>query len=162
MDEKTRAENVIDRADAAGEPSLATNFRPAGPAIPQAPGDLLATGSRSGRIDLWDVRTRARARQLYGHIAPVSFMALSPDGRTLASASCDRSVKLWDTGTGRELRTLCREEGWMTAVAFSPDGNTLASGGGSPAPRLWEASSKETVAADLDALDSKAKTSPPQ
>jgi WD40 repeat protein len=124
-------------------------------------GDLLATGSRAGRIDLWDVRTSARARQLYGHIGGVTFMALSPDGRTLATASSDRSIKLWDTGTGRELRTLGREEGWMCALAFSPDGNTLASGGLSAVLRLWEASSKQTVAADLAELDLQAKTSGP-
>jgi WD40 repeat protein len=123
--------------------------------------DLLATGSRSGRIDLWDVRTRASAGQLHGHIALVSFMALSPDGRTLASASCDRSIKLWDTGTGRELRTLRREEGWVFFVVFSPDGNTLASAGMNGGLRLWEASSKETMAADLAALDRQVRTSRP-
>jgi WD40 repeat protein len=123
------------------------------------PGDLLATGSTSGRIDLWDVSTRALARQLHGHIALVSFMALSPDGRTLATASCDRSIKLWDTGTGRELRTLGREEGWIHTLGFSPDGNTLASGGQLGLLRLWEASSKETVAADLAELELQAKTS---
>jgi WD40 repeat protein/serine/threonine protein kinase len=126
------------------------------------PADILAAGSRSGRIDLWDVRTQALAWQLQGHIALISFMALSPDGRTLASASCDRSIKLWDTGTGRELRTLGREEGWMCALAFSPDGNSLASGGLNGLLRLWEASSKETVAADLAELDSKTSTSRPQ
>jgi WD40 repeat protein/serine/threonine protein kinase len=129
------------------------------------PGVLLATGRRSGRIDLWDVRTRALAGQLHGHIALVSFMALSPDGRTLATASCDRSIKLWDTGTGRELRTLCREDGWMFTVAFSPDGDTLATGGMYVALykdavlRLWQASSKETVAADLAELNLQERTS---
>jgi WD40 repeat protein len=123
------------------------------------PGDLLATGSRSGRIDLWDVRTRALARQMHGHIGLISVMVLSPDGRTLASASCDGSIKLWDIGTGRELRTLYRQEQWMYALAFSPDGNTLASGDLSPVLRLWEASARETVAADLAALDRKGKTS---
>src|SRR5262249_37173761 len=83
------------------------------------PHELLATGSSantSATIDLWDVSTRALVRHLHGHIALVSFMALSPGGRTLATASCDRSIKLWDTGTGRELRTLWPEEGWMHAV----------------------------------------------
>jgi WD40 repeat protein/tRNA A-37 threonylcarbamoyl transferase component Bud32 len=116
------------------------------------PRELLATGSRSGRIDLWDVRTRVRTGQLHGHIGLVPFMALSGDGRTLATPSCDRSVKLWDTGTGRELRTLCREQGWMHSVAFSPDGNTLATGGQDTVLRLWDASSKEAVAADLAEL----------
>jgi WD40 repeat protein len=140
----------------AGTQYSSISFLPGPPDETGRPGDLLATGSTgstSGRIDLWDVRTKALARQLHGHIARVSFMALSPDGRTLATASCDRSVKLWDTGTGRELRTLVREQGWMYALAFSPDGNTLATGGGNEVLRLWEASSKEMVAADLAELD---------
>jgi WD40 repeat protein/tRNA A-37 threonylcarbamoyl transferase component Bud32 len=120
------------------------------------PGDLLATGSTSGRIDVWNVTTKSPAKQLHGHIEPVSFMALSPDGRTLATASWDRSVKLWDTGTGRELRTLCREGAWMFTVAFSPDGNTLATGGLNPL-RLWEASSQVRVDSDLAEPDSEAK-----
>jgi WD40 repeat protein len=138
-------------------------FLPGGPPDEAGrPGELLATGSSggtSGRIDLWDVRTKALTRQLHGHIALVTFMALSPDGRTLATASCDRSVKLWDTGTGRELRTLCREEEWMFALAFSPDGNTLASGGVTTLLRLWEAATGEAVAADLAALDKQVKSS---
>jgi WD40 repeat protein len=124
--------------------------------------DLLATGSTSGRIDLWDVGTRALARQMTGHSSFVCFMALSPDGRTLATASCDASIKLWDSGTGRELRTLDREEGWMYALAFSPDGNTLASGGVCNVLRLWEASSQERVAADLAELHAQAEKSRPQ
>jgi WD40 repeat protein len=124
-------------------------------------GVILATGSTSGRIDLWDVSTRALARQLHGHIDIVSFMALSPDGRTLATASCDRSIRLWDCGTGRELRTLCREEKWMYALAYSPDGNTLATGGLCAVLRLWEASSTEMVAADLAALNLQAKSNRP-
>jgi WD40 repeat protein len=116
-------------------------------------GGLLATGSKSGRIDLWDVRTKALARQLHGHTTLVSFMALSPDGRTLATASCDGSIKLWDGGTCRELRTLYRQDGWMYALSFSPDGNTLASGGLNPLVRFWEASSKESVADELTELD---------
>jgi WD40 repeat protein len=112
-------------------------------------GRELAVGSLSGRIDLWDVRTRALARPIHGHIDCVSVMALSPDGRTLATASWDRSIKLWDSGTGRELRTLYREEQWMYALTFSPDGNTLASGGLSAVLRFWEASRETVPAATL-------------
>lgn len=123
--------------------------------------NLLATGSGSGRIDLWNVRTGALVRQMHGHIGLISVLVLSPDGRTLATASCDGSIKLWDSGTGRELRTLYRQEHWMYALAFSPDGNTLASGGISPVLRLWKAASKEQVAADLAELDLQAKTRQP-
>jgi WD40 repeat protein len=125
------------------------------------PGELLAIGSTSGTIDLWDVSTKALARQMHGHIGLISVMVLSPDGRTLASASADGSIKLWDIETGRELRTLYRQDQWMYALAFSPDGNTLASGGLSPLLRLWEASSKEAVAADLAPMGLQPKTSRP-
>jgi WD40 repeat protein len=126
---------------------------------PGEAGQQLVTGSTSGRIDLWDVRTRALTRQMHRHISPVSVMALSPDGRTLATASWDGSIKLWDSGTGRELRTLSRESKWMYSLAFSPDGNTLASGGLCTVLRLWEASSTERVTADLAELELHAKTS---
>ncbi len=115
----------------------------AGP-LGDRPGELLATGSRSGRIDLWNVKSRTPVQPIHGHVGIISVMVLSPDGRTLATASTDGSIKLWDIGTGRELRTLYRQATWMYAVAFSPDGNTLASGGlasggASPLLRLWEA-----------------------
>jgi WD40 repeat protein len=122
-------------------------------ADPDHPGHLLATGSRSGRIDVWDVQSRALVRPMHGHIGLISTMVLSGDGRTLATAACDGSIKLWDGGTGRELRTLYRQLGWMYALAFSPDGNTLASGGEDRLLRLWEASSKEAVAAELVELE---------
>jgi WD40 repeat protein len=151
-DEIGRWQGTADRGGATGYGSIL--FLPgAQPGAAGRPGDLLATGSKYGRIDLWDVRTRTLTRPLHGHVGLVSSMAVSPDGRTLATAGCDSSVKLWDTGTGRELRTLCREDGWVRAVAFSPDGNTLATGGGSPVLRLWEASSKERVAADLAEME---------
>ncbi len=125
-----------------------TLVRETGPRSDQ-PGDLLATGSRSGRIDLWDVKSQALVRQMHGHVGLISNMVLSGDGRTLATASSDGSIKLWDGGTGRELRTLYRANEWIYALAFSPDGNTLASGGEDRLLRLWEAASKDAVAADL-------------
>lgn len=152
-------EEIAHWRDSAGVGYGSILFLPGGQVGEQAGGlsDILATGSRSGRIDLWDVRTHVLTRQLHGHISLVTFMALSPDGRTLASASFDHSIKLWDTGTGRELRTLCRDEEWIYALAFSPDGNTLASGGLSKVLRLWEASSRETVAGELAEPDSQGK-----
>jgi RNA polymerase sigma factor (sigma-70 family) len=37
------------------------------------------------------------------HAAPVSFLALTPDGKRVISAAGDRYVRIWDAATGQEL-----------------------------------------------------------
>jgi WD40 repeat protein len=60
--------------------------------------------------------------------APVTCLAVSPDGKRLASGSAlpDTTVRLWDPTTGQELLTLPRHIADLTGVAFSPDGKRLA------------------------------------
>ena len=62
--------------------------------LPSEGGDLLATASGDGTVQIWDLESRER-RVLEGHAAPVFGLAVSPDGHTLASASGDANVRLW-------------------------------------------------------------------
>lgn len=65
--------------------------------------------------------------------APVTSIALSPDGSLLASAEesdgLTGRVRLWRTDTGELVRTLTRSHEDFLAAAFSPDGTLLATGG---------------------------------
>ncbi len=110
-------------------------------------GSSLATGTREGRIRLWDTTTGKRHKDLKGHAgvnlsnkADISILALafSPDGKIIASGCIDNTVQLWDTEKGSKLATLRGHKGWVTAVAFSQDGKTLASGDANKAIILWD------------------------
>jgi WD40 repeat protein len=109
-------------------------------------GELLAVGvsakfySQGSEVLILDIADGKRLRSLVGHVAPVTSVAVSPDGKLLASGSMDGTAKIWDSLTGKPLTTLRfawpkadQKEGeieafvhWMQSVAFSPDGRTLA------------------------------------
>ena len=95
-------------------------------------GSTLATGGLGNDIELWDVRTRARAAVLRGHTGVIFRLRFTPDGRTLASASGDGTVRLWDVRRRRLRRTLpCgteRRQG-ATGLAIGMDGRLLAAAG---------------------------------
>jgi WD40 repeat protein len=92
-------------------------------------GERLALGRRdSPRIDWLDPRSGATLAHLVGHTAPVSQLALSPDGKTLASFAPDRTLRLWDTQTLRERGQLGIPSTKLSVGAsllFSDDSRTL-------------------------------------
>jgi hypothetical protein len=103
-------------------------------------GDLLAAGTTTGEIRLWDVASGFPLQTLWGHTNWVASVAFSPDGKTLASGSFDQTMRLWEVSTGKLLNTLRGHTKAVRSVAFSPDGRTLASSSGDQTVRLWEIS----------------------
>jgi WD40 repeat protein len=99
-------------------------------------GGMLAGGSRSGEVVLWDI--------VSGNPAPRSFitrdegevidLAFSPDGRLLAAASEGApvgdatSIDLWDVATGQSLSLAASDQPEdVNSLIFSPDGMVLVS-----------------------------------
>jgi WD40 repeat protein len=99
-------------------------------------GRLLASGSVSGAIKLWDTSSG----EVLGTFETilVNSLAISPDGRLLASGSAI-TIKLWNISSGEVLGTF-EETSSVNALAFSPDGKLLASGS-DKSVKLWDLTS---------------------
>ena len=104
----------------------------------------LVSGGALGMIDLWDVESGTKEKELKGHKRGVIGLAFSPDGRTLVSVSGDEdaTLRLWDVVSGTNKKTISGYGGWVKGVAYSPDGQTLISGNGyafgDATLRLWD------------------------
>ncbi|KAI8444084.1 WD repeat-containing protein 48 [Phakopsora pachyrhizi] len=68
-------------------------------------GTILAAGSPSRTVGLYDPRIPSRFAELVGHTDNVRAILLSNDGSHLLSASSDATVKLWEVGMRRCLYT---------------------------------------------------------
>jgi WD40 repeat protein len=101
-------------------------------------GQLLASGSPSGPVTIWDLATYSELRVLQGHSDSVDSVAFSPDSRFLVSvdSALGPTARLWDMASGREIRTFTGTD-WASSISLSSDGTLLASGGRDGLERLW-------------------------
>ena len=126
IDFPSRTERLL-----AGEEDRITAFSP--------DGQMIASGSTSGRITLWNLaragRPRAFGPPMPGHTAgqytEIYAMAMSADATMLATSGRDNLVELWDItdkARPRKIETLTANTGrdGVDAVAFAPDGKLLA------------------------------------
>jgi len=101
-------------------------------------GKTLVSGSMDNTLKQWDVEAGKLLRKLEGNKAPVTGVAVSPDGKLFATAGavqregkCESvEVLLWDMETGKLKKALPDQTARVNALAFSPDGSTLAVGAG--------------------------------
>ncbi|MCK9903060.1 WD40 repeat domain-containing protein [Frankia sp. Cpl3] len=107
-------------------------------------GRLLAAGTDTGTVELWDLTDGANpvhVDTVTGVGDWVYTVAFSPNGTTLAAGAGNGDVRLWDVtepGRPRALATLTFHRDRVRSVAFSPDGATLASGGDDGQVALWD------------------------
>jgi WD40 repeat protein/transcriptional regulator with XRE-family HTH domain len=114
-------------------------------------GKTLATGTRKGAVQLWDVATgRLIATPVTGGTGDVSSMAFSPDGNTLAIGGFNGIVRLWDVATHHlDGAPITAYTSAIVAVAFSEDGKTLATGSDGGTVRLWDVATHSPTGAPL-------------
>ena len=112
-------------------------------------GGLVAAGSDSGAIQLWDPASPGQAPTATLHVgagnAIVNSVAFSPSGRFLAAGAQDGTVEAWDLASRPPARIATLSLGkhnLVSAVAFSPDGSTLAAGVADGTVRLWRVSAQ--------------------
>jgi len=107
-------------------------------------------------IVLWDIKSGSRVDPPFvGHLAEVTSLSFSPDGKQLASGSWDQDVRLWDTETRQMIPPVLVKAAqgdvniWEslgpTRVAFrAPDGKMLISLMGSKVS-LWDTASHKSL-----------------
>jgi WD40 repeat protein/serine/threonine protein kinase len=89
---------------------------------------LVAAGSSSGLLHLWDVTRGALIGENAGHGGSAIWsLVASPDGDHLASAANDGSVSVWDGETLEKVRDLEGHSAQTTGVDFTRDGETVIS-----------------------------------
>lgn len=89
-----------------------------------AKGELIATrnGAESFAL-LWDAVKGRMLGKLEGHLAGITAVQISPDGKRVITASEDRSVRLWDVETKTVLKKF--QTGSLPFAVMSPDGSKL-------------------------------------
>jgi WD40 repeat protein len=121
-------------------------FSPDGKTLATGTGGGIMEGS-PGPVILWDLTTWKERATFTGHPGIITWIGITPDGKTLASASGssgidkqeDRirlrkplagQIKLWDLATKKELATLPLRLPWPLQffdLTFAADGKTLVS-----------------------------------
>lgn len=106
---------------------------------------LLASGSWSGELVLWDPDERKLVRRLKGHRLKVTALRFSSDGKRLVSASYDGTVRVWDPATG-ELKAELQAGERVLSVAVARGAALLAAGTRDGRLHLWTLPEKKHTA----------------
>jgi WD40 repeat protein len=108
-------------------------------------GRYLVTGSKDGKVRVWDARNGQPVGTLGTHVREVRGVVFDREGLHLASASGDGKVKVWawdPTRLGQVQKPAfecqARSPGVYLNVAFSPDGRCLVAGGEGYTIKIWD------------------------
>ncbi|NET58947.1 MAG: protein kinase [Symploca sp. SIO2E6] len=90
-------------------------------------GQLLASGSKRGEIQIWTLPKKTQPCRLMGHSDGISCVAFSPDRQIFVTVGQDGTIKLWELKTGKLLDVYPPHSkvGAIRSVAISSNRRTL-------------------------------------
>ncbi len=97
----------------------------------------IASGSRDGTVQVWDVANGGHVYTYPGHTDSVLSVAWSPDGKRIASASWDKTVQIWTAADGSNAYTYKGHTDVVRSVVWSPDGKRVASASDDKTVQVW-------------------------
>jgi WD40 repeat protein len=110
-------------------------------------GDLIATGTASGAIQVWDASNLSNIATITGHHGPVTSIVFSSDGSQIVSGSEDGTVRIRSVASSEEpLASIPGHHARVNQVVFSPDGLRLVSGSDDKTVRIWDGLTGEELA----------------
>ena len=90
-----------------------------------ADGNLIAVGTGSGNVTIWNVSDGSLSQTLKGASYAVRAVAFSPDGNLIAAAGSDSMIQVWQVSNGAARTPYVLKEN-VGKLVFSPDSRYLA------------------------------------
>ena len=85
-------------------------------------GSLLALGSDSGAVVLWDLQLGRIVQELRGHTQAVNDVVFDPTGQSLLTCARDRQVLVWSLPGGELLQTYAAGQAAVQRMLPTPSG----------------------------------------
>ena len=108
-------------------------------------GDILASVSADGTLNLWNVKTGKLVKTLSDPNDSFGAFALSDNGTLLAKAGRNNSVRIYDLVNNKALLTLKGHTDYINQMVFSPDGKYLATVSDDRSLILWDVATGKIV-----------------
>ena len=106
--------------------------------------EILISGSADQTVRLWNWRKGREIRTLTGYAAPVSTLAIRPDGETFISGDGPSRLRIRQTDDGALIQSL-KTTTIVSSLGFNPGGRAIAVGGMDGTLELREADTGELM-----------------
>jgi WD40 repeat protein len=120
-------------------------YRPSSSAV-FSPDDRSVATTDGDAVTIWDVRSKAFVRQLWGHTGGARSVAYSSDGRYLVTAAEDSTARVWRVSDGVVISTLEGHRGTVPSAAFDDSGRLVVTGGDDQYIGVWDARTGRNLA----------------
>jgi WD40 repeat protein len=102
-------------------------------------GGLIASGTVSGAVQVWDTSLMSNIATIRGHHGQVTSIAFSPDGSQIVSGSLDGTVRIRPVAPSEEQpASIPGHDALLSQVVFSSDGSRLVSCSADKTVRIWD------------------------
>jgi WD40 repeat protein len=119
---------------------IRTIYHPGQPSgVAALPDGRVVSGSKAGKLRIWDIESGKCLRILNGHTSWVSALAVLDD-RRVVSGSNDRALRVWDIENGQTLHLLEGHSARISTVA-ALDSRQVISGSSDNTLRVWDVTS---------------------
>jgi len=117
-------------------------------------GDILASVSADGTLNLWNVKTGKLVKTLSDPKDSFGAFALSDNGTLLAKSGQNNSVRIYDLVNNKALLTLKGHTDFINQMVFSPDGKYLATVSDDRSLILWDVATGKVAGKNSGFTDS--------